>query len=210
MTTTTATATQTATVTAPGTTDLVRQQKALDRLNKSLEKDSLDDLVAARTKRTLLLIDVSGSMDQRLRTGDRRIDALRKVVTDLRDTHRVPLAAFGLRGGNPVDVVEFVPDPQGSTPLAEAIDFGKLQQATHLVVVTDGEPNCERSAFAAARAFGGAIDVFFVGDSGTRGEEFARELAAMTGGTSGTADLGKPKQLASSIRLLLTDGTEAL
>jgi hypothetical protein len=80
---------------------------ALDQLNRSLAKGSLGDLVQARTKRTLLLVDVSGSMAHMIvKTGKRRIDALRGVVADLRSTHNVPVAAFGLRGRQPVDLLE--------------------------------------------------------------------------------------------------------
>lgn len=191
-------------------TAIATTRTALDRLNRSMGKSSLDDLVTARTKRALLLVDCSGSMAHHISAGGRRIDALRSIVQTLQTTHRVPVAAFGLRGGNQVDVVDVVPEPQGSTPLDLAIEFGKTQGATHLVVVTDGEPNSEQSAFEAARIFGGPIDTFFVGDPNSRGMQFASELAAMTGGTSNLSDLGKPKELGSKLRLCLGDGSETI
>lgn len=184
---------------------------AIDKLNRSLAKDSLDELVASKTKRSLLLVDVSDSMSITLRNGQRRIDALRKIVDGLRETNSFPIAAFGLRGQYSVDVVDYIPEPQGSTPLDLGIEFGGTQGATHLIVVTDGEPNSERAAFEAARTFGGPIDVFFVGDPHSRGAQFCAELAKMTGGQSGVADLaGKPRELESKIRLLLGDGSDAL
>jgi Mg-chelatase subunit ChlD len=190
-------------------TQIATVQTALDRLNKSLAKTSLDEFVNARTRRSLLLVDCSGSMDTRLSaTGERRIDALRKVVADIRQDHPVPVAAFGrLRGRVLVEVVESIPEPSGTTPLDTAIEFGQAQGATHLVVVTDGEPNSESAAIAAAQRFGGPIDVFFVGDPNTHGAAFAARLAALTGGTSGVSDLGKPKELAGKIVGLLGDGT---
>jgi Mg-chelatase subunit ChlD len=192
-------------------TDLATTQSALDKLTKSAGRSSLDDLVKARTRRSLLLVDCSGSMEDRIRTGERRIDALRKVAADLRETHPVPMAAFGVRVG--VEVVDTIPEPQGSTPLDLAIEFGAAQGATHLVVVTDGQPNSEEAAFAAARAFGGQIDVFYIGDGEDRAARFCRELAAMNGGTSGVTDLGTDgdiKKLSAGIAGLLGDGSDTL
>jgi Mg-chelatase subunit ChlD len=192
-------------------TDLATTQNALDRLNKSMAKSSLDDLVKAKTRRTLLLVDCSGSMaDTIRRTGDRKIDALRKIVDDLRKTHPVPVAAFGVRAPGQVEVVDTVPEPQGGTPLDLAIEFGQAQGATHLIVVTDGEANDEEAAFTAARRFGHQIDVFYIGNGGDRAAKFCAELAKMNGGTSGVTDLGEPKQLASKLAGLIGDGSEAI
>jgi Mg-chelatase subunit ChlD len=192
-------------------TDLVATKAALDQLNKSLERSSLDDLVQARTRRSLLLVDCSGSMSDRVRTGARKIDALRKVVETLRTTHPVPLAAFGISGDRQVDVVDAVPEPSGGTPLDLAIDFGAEQGATHLVVVTDGQPNDEDAAFESARKFGGPIDVFYIGDGNDRGSKFAAKLAAMTGGSCGLTDLvGAPKVLANKIILMIGDGSDSI
>jgi Mg-chelatase subunit ChlD len=208
------TETKTATVTeTPSikteTTAMARTQAALDSLKKSASKNSLDDLVKGR-RRSLLLVDVSDSMSARIRTGGRRIDALRKVVEGLRQTHRVPVAAFPGRG-EPVVVVETIPEPRGNTPLADAIEFGTREGATHLVVVTDGEPNSEESAFEAAAQFGHPIDVFFIGDSKGYGQQagmhFAQELARRTGGVFNLTDLEAPKELASKIVGLLGDGS---
>lgn len=184
---------------------------AVEKLNKSLGKSSLDDLVKARTRRSLLLVDCSESMSERVRSGERRIDALRKVVATLRETHPVPMAAFGLRTAGQVEVVETVPAPQGGTPIDLAIAFGGEQGATHLVLVTDGEPNDADAAFEAARIFGGPVDVFYIGDGNDRGYRFCVDLAKQTGGTCGLTDLGgAPKVLAGKILLALGDGTETI
>jgi Mg-chelatase subunit ChlD len=194
----------TTTQTPSTSTDLIATQRAIDKLNRSLAKSDLDALVMG-ARRSLLLVDCSGSMGEYIRAGGRKIDALRKVVTALRETHATPLAAFGLYG-DPVQVVDTVPEPMGGTPIDLAIDFGRREGATHLVVVTDGCPNSEDSAFAAARAFGHPIDVFYIGDGNDSGSRFAAALAKMTGGTCELTDLGKPRELAGKITLLLGDG----
>jgi Mg-chelatase subunit ChlD len=182
------------------------------QLNRSLEKKSLSDLVRARKQRSLLLVDVSGSMNDRIRAGGRKIDALREVVKTLRETHPVPVAAFGLdsfaNNGTTVLMVDVVPEPQSQTPLHTAIAFGKDKGATHLVVVTDGFPDSESLAFEAAARFGGTIDVFYIGDGGDSGAQFTKELARRTGGTANVTDLGddaSQKQLTSAIAGLLPE-----
>lgn len=184
------------------TTDLART-----KLESSLAKGSLSALVKEATQRSLLLADVSESMNDRIRTGERRIDALRKVVATLRETHPVPVAAFGLKdysyNGTVVRLVDAIPEPQGMTPIHKAIDFAKAEGATHIVLVTDGEPDSESLAFEAARNFGGVIDTFFIGNPGGVGARFCQRLAALTGGTSNISDLAKPKELTTKIAGLL-------
>ena len=200
--------TTTTTTTTPtlATTDLdVIEKTALVTLAKSAAKDDLDDLLRG-ARRSLLLVDCSGSMGNYIATGGRRIDALRTVVASLRETHPVPVAAFGANGPWTV-VVDDIPEPDGSTPLAGAIDFGREQGATHLVIVTDGCPDDAGRAYEAARRFGNPIDTFFIGNRGEHGASFCAELARMTGGTAHLNDLGKPKELASQIRLMIGDGS---
>lgn len=173
------------------------------KLTRTLGKSSLMDL-AKSARRSLLLVDTSGSMSNFIASGGTRIDALRKTVTELKSTHSVPVASFSGRG---VRMIEGeIPNPAGHTPLTEAIDFGKYQGATHLVVVTDGEPDNQHSALDSARSFGGVIDVFFIGDPNDFGAAFAKRLAESTGGNVNVTDLGAPKQLAAGIAGLLGDG----
>jgi Mg-chelatase subunit ChlD len=176
------------------------------QLERSLEKRSLSDLVKARKQRSLLLVDISGSMGQPIRTGGRKVDALRKVVTALRETHPVPVASFG--GGAEVTLVDTIPEPAGCTPLHKAIDFGATKGATHLVVVTDGQPDSRSYAFDAATRFGGKIDCFYIGDGDDGGAEFCAELAKRTGGSANITDIGDDagqRQLTRGIAGLLTE-----
>jgi Mg-chelatase subunit ChlD len=186
-------------------TDLaIIEKMALDKLTQSLAKSDLDDLLRG-ARRSLLLVDCSGSMGDHIRTGGRKIDALRTVVANIRETNPVPVAAFGADGAD-VQVVDSIPEPCGGTPLARAIQFGAYEGATHLVVVTDGIPDSQSAAFAAASDFKNPIDVIYIGDGNDHGAKFCQELARMTGGTVNITDLGKPKELAGQIVLMLGDG----
>jgi len=186
-------------------TTLATTATAVDQLKASAGASSLQSLVRGRVKRSLLLVDCSGSMSSTTSKSERKIDVLRKVVKDLRESHPVPVAAFGVKNG--VEVVDTVPEPQGSTNMHEAIDFGNGQGATHLIIVTDGQPDSESRTFQAAARFGKPIDVFYIGDGNDSGADFAKRLAAATGGTANVTDLGAPKQLQSAIAGLLGDGS---
>jgi Mg-chelatase subunit ChlD len=176
---------------------------ALDRLKKTAERSNLDEFVTARTRRSILLVDCSSSMADTIASGERRIDALRKRVDLLRTTHPVPMVSFPT-----IELVERVPEPHGMTPLSKAIDFATMQEANHIVVITDGCPDSQQAAFDAAARFKGPIDVFFIGESHEAGAKFCAELARRTGGQCGLTDLaGSPKELAGKIQLLLGDGS---
>jgi hypothetical protein len=191
------------------TTDLATTAKsALDRLNRSLETSDLDAIVRGRSRRSLLLVDCSGSMNETVKSGKRKIDALRSVVEELRSTHPVPVASFGGLNHNPM-LVDSVPEPSGCTPLHLAIDFGRVEGANHLVIVTDGQPDSADAAFNSAREFKGPCDVFYIGDGNDEGSRFASRLAKLTGGTVNLTDLGQPKALAAKIAGFLGDGTVA-
>lgn len=178
------------------------------KLTRSMAADSLDDFVKSRTQRSLLLVDFSISMARHTARRQRKIDALRTVVAQLLEERPLPVAGFGRWVG----LIEAdIPEPQGGTPMAEAIDFGAAQGANHLIVVTDGEPDNADTAYAAAARFGGPIDVFYIAGGGALGASFAEQLAHRTGGTYSAVDLGAPaKQLAGGVRKLLTSGLDTL
>jgi len=179
--------------------------KTAATLSKTLGS-SLDEFVVS-ARQSVIIADCSGSMGETLSNGNTKIAQLREVVAMLRETHPVPVAAFGhmSMAGKSVEVVDRIPESYGGTPLHKAIAFGRMENANHLVVVTDGLPDSQSAALVEARNFGGPIDVFYVGD-GYDGVEFAKELARVTGGTANITDLLQPKQLAAGIRALLGDG----
>lgn len=204
-------------------TDLVptARQELEKKLGSSLAaRGSLRELVKKQTiGKACLMLDVSFSMADGIATGERAIDALRKIVADVRAKVTVPTAAFGLRAatdvrdgrvvkGEEVAMLEGdeVPEPQGGTPLAEAIAFARERGFKHLIVISDGAPNSPSDALEEAKKFGGKIDAIFVGDDGDAGAEFMAELAALTGGTGQLGDLAQLQLMSSTIRGLLGSG----
>lgn len=193
-------------------------EKSLVRsAEKSLEVKSLKDLVRVRTnENSVLCIDVSGSMGAHMRNGKTRIDGLREVVAGIQSKKATQLIAFGLHpllaGAHPLEpgtqqpevaFVTEVPDAQGGTPMAQAIDFARSNGFGRAVVISDGGPNDRGAALESARRFGGRIDVIYVGDPGDAGSIFLEELAKVTGGTRFEGDLSDVKEITGAVVGLL-------
>lgn len=180
-------------------------QSLVKSLQQSLQVSSLRDLVRVKqNSNIMMLLDCSGSMACYMANGRKRIDGLRDTVRSVQAEHEMKMIQFG--NGAPC-FVNHVPDPSGGTPLHEGIDFARSVEAGRLLIISDGEPDSRSLAMQAARRFGGRIDVVFVGDEGSSGEAFLRELANVTGGDSFTGDLQDPKQLTGRIIGLLGVGS---
>jgi len=185
-------------------------------LDLALNTGSLDELMEVANDKPMLLIDVSDSMNTHITTvtaegqrvqGDTRIEALRKVVTNIRGEVQVVMIAFGGESVTP-RFVDNVPAASGGTPLHLAIALAKEYGATRLVVISDGAPDMAEQSKEEARKLGGRIDVIYIGDPGGYGEDFLLELAALTGGTRFDGKLSDPKQLGRGIIGLLTGGED--
>jgi Mg-chelatase subunit ChlD len=187
--------------------ELVKSEQQLaDRLAGTLARRSLSDLVKSRTEMHVLVVDCSGSMAETTDKGERKIDALRAVVAEVRERVACKVLAFG-HAWQP-EIVDSIPEPSGGTPLHDAITSAKSHRATHLIVVSDGIPDSQTAALEAARAFGGKIDAVYVGPKSGSGPTFMQQLAGLTGGTSDALDLAQKELVGSRILGLLGDGSD--
>jgi hypothetical protein len=179
--------------------DLMRQQleESLEGSLKSIARDA--ELV-------MLLVDVSDSMNERMRNGKRKIDALRDVVKGI--SPRPPMIAFGGPFDAQVRFVDSVPDASGGTPLHLAIPYAKQYGANRVLVVSDGYPDLTEQCFIEAKSFGGQIDVIYVGNEGDMGSDFLDQLARLTGGKRYQGDLSDMKKLTGQIIGLLCGEVE--
>lgn len=152
----------------------------------------------------IVLIDTSGSMSAHdAPSGQSRYDAACRELGMLQAKHpgKVGVIAFSSSvvfcpGGVP-------PFLGGGTDLTAALDYCHLVNGLcELVVISDGEPNDERSALASARRFDqSVISTVYVGPEGGSGQAFLRRLAAASGGQHVTAT--KTAQLATKLEPLL-------
>ncbi len=160
---------------------------------------------------TLVIVDVSGSMAERDARGGREryqvaCDELKRLQQSL--PGKVGVVAFST-------YPEFAPGGMpnfqgGGTNLTAALEFVRVADGTvKFVVISDGEPNDERSALAIARSFTSKIDTVYVGpESDRRGADFLRRLAEASGGRYVVAE--KADQLADQVqRLMLGNGSKS-
>ncbi len=151
---------------------------------------------------TFLLLDCSSSMHHEIAPHERAIDKLRKVARDLRrDTPTLRQVIFPAHedSDHALEIDGDIPEPRGGTPLAAAITYSADRGALHLIIVSDGEPNSASEAVDAAHRAQCRIDVCFVGEPGSPGEAFLRDLAARYGGQCDTVNLAT-KTLETKIR----------
>ena len=158
-----------------------------------------------RAEHCVILCDTSGSMASPADTpGERRIDALRGVVSALRTQGlQFRLSCFS----SDVLWTDIIPEPSGGTDMIGALNFVKAAKPSHLVIISDGVPDggeLGRSAsLDTARTLGCRIDAYYVGPSNPTAEEFMRSLAQATGGSSGACSF---KELTGRIAGALTAG----
>lgn len=162
----------------------------------TIAKGSLAD-VAAQTGRELaesflncdliVVIDQSSSMGHRdAQGGLSRYDAAEREMARLQEANagRVGVVEFA-------DYARFRPGgiPSrmgGTTDMADALNFVLMADGVvDIVLISDGEPNSETAAFAAASKFRSPIHTIFIGPEHDHygGREFLEALAARTGGT---------------------------
>ena len=125
-----------------------------------------------------LLLDTSGSMSMECKGKDRRIDVLRKAVEAL-DWQSYRLFTFD-------SFCVEIPNPSAlwATGGGTGLDLGLKEIAklnpSQTVVISDGEPNNEQDAIAAAGLLSGTISTVYIGDDTDKNAiAFMRKLATL-------------------------------
>lgn len=161
-----------------------------------------NELVASQTKalqtslkgalmqrKTFLLLDCSGSMNESASAECRKIDSLRSLVNTLRTEYEIGFRQITF--GVTVDIQDDIPEPGGGTPLHKALELAKENGPRKVVVVSDGFPDDANAAIKVAEDMGIPIDTYYVGPTPSEGEGFMRRLAEATKGTNVTGNLGE-------------------
>lgn len=158
---------------------------------------------AGRRQQAILVCDVSGSMDTRdAGNGQRRIDALRAIVEDLR--RQFPAMQVIAFASSAQVCPGPLPEPHGGTALHLALDLAMqiVNSQSRIILISDGEPDSESAALQSARHLP-RLDVFYVGPEGGVGESFLRRLADQCGGQYQATTLNQPRQIQQKIAGLL-------
>lgn len=150
----------------------------------------------------VVLADVSASMSGSAGSGRRKIDVLREALEIL--PYGCRLVAFSTTATE-VARASLMPSPNGGTALHVALDMAATMRPARTLVVSDGEPDSEREALAAADRMPGVIDVIYCGDpSNMHARGFLMRLARVGCGRYDAHDIvTAPHALGPAVRGLL-------
>lgn len=145
----------------------------------------------------VIVADVSGSMQ------GRRIQRLRAELKRLWPELNARLMAFSF-SCRWCDGPDDLPEPNGNTDLAAALEMAATVWPAEVVVISDGMPDSPDAAIEAAGLIPGTISVLFVGDDGdVLGATFMKQLAKVGGGKMVHRDIGKNLAIGGDLRGLL-------
>jgi hypothetical protein len=149
----------------------------------------------------VILADVSASMAGASTGEERRIDVMRRALTGAATARLVAFSDVPRE----VDEAAALPAPSGGTALHLALDFAARLAPGRTLVVSDGEPDSEEEALAAADRVPGVIDVIYCGPaSNLRAQAFLARLARAGGGRYAAHDITRaPEQLGPAVRVFL-------
>lgn len=159
-----------------------------DRLRNNLRtKYGMGGAVLPDT--SCLLLDISGSMM------GWKITELRKLADEFRQARRFEFSS----SCDEIAASSQVSEPNGGTALDVGFLYVKKRGITHVVLITDGEPDSRRKAIEAA--VGLKVDCFYVGpDDEPEALKFLEELAVGTGGQYGKASLVQLAELKAAVK----------
>lgn len=156
----------------------------------------------------IVIVDTSGSMDTcDSRGGKSRYHVAKEELKIIQETNPGKIAVISFSHD-----VQFCPTGVPiffgeGTCLDKALKFAKIADlpGNKFILISDGEPNDQELALAAAKKYRQKIHVIYVGPEEEQyGRDFLAKLAAVTGGQSISAD--RAKDLGQGLQLFLTAG----
>lgn len=162
--------------------------------------------INAPGENSVILLDVSSSMNEWVHSGEKKIDILRSVF-HLRTKADDEIAiAFS-------SIARIIPDfasiaqPNGNTDLEQAIALATTYKPRATLVISDGVPDSQTKALSAAQKLTGVINCLFIGnENDIEAIAFMKKLARLGCGKATVCDISKlngAPRLHSVIALLL-------
>jgi len=157
-------------------------------IGQASEQESLGEVSKLRqrqqqaTSEIVILADVSSSMSE-VAGGKTKIEILREALShvwpDCPNAHLITFSSLPAFMMSPNDL----PAPSGGTALHLAIEAAQPLRPGQTIVISDGQPDDQNAALAAANSLTGRIDVIYCGpDSDLEAIAFLQRLARSTGG----------------------------
>jgi hypothetical protein len=142
----------------------------------------------------VILADVSGSMEGPPIA--RLTEALTSIWPEIKGAKLISFADSPMEVEHPSKL----PEPGGGTALHWALTAAAAFDPAKVIVISDGEPDNETAALAAARDIPGVIDVIFCGsESNENAIAFMRKLSRLGGGQTILRDLHDAKALIAPV-----------
>jgi Mg-chelatase subunit ChlD len=153
---------------------------------------------------TVILADISGSMESPAWSKHRKIDVLRDAVAQVMKEQNCSLIIFS---DNAREATQVPDATEGSTNLAKALRMAQRYDPGTTLVISDGQPDNEDAALDVAQEFRGAIDVLYIGpDADLTAIGFMRRLAKIGDGQVSVNDIssaaGEQRLLSKMMALL--------
>jgi Mg-chelatase subunit ChlD len=187
--------------------NLVIKDSRLVQSKSSALDSSLRQMIAKKENEscyTLLLCDVSGSMNETAR-GERKIDTLARTVNRLVGENSCKLIAFSDKARN---VRELRAKAGGMTNLPAALSLAcQHRDASQIIVISDGYPttgykDLSQESLTEAHKIRCSISCVYIGPGEDEGYAFLCELAKQGNGKM-TYTGNNAKQLERQVRLML-------
>jgi hypothetical protein len=157
----------------------------------------------------VVLVDVSASMLRAdAQGGRRRYDVAADELAKLQAARPGKIGLVAFASGAKFCLDGRLPEATGSTDLGGALRLAATLPGTPVVVVSDGQPDSEGDALAAAASIDAQIDTVYVGpEFDTYPQQFLKRLSASKGGRHVAAD--RAHALADHVeRLMLAGGSQ--
>ena len=138
--------------------------------------------------------------------GKRKIDILRQANRQL--INEVVLVFSS--GCDRIASSQLIPEPFGGTAMHLGLHQAASYAPSHTLVVSDGQPDCQRQTLLAAQKLSGVISTLYIGDDADiEAIAFMSKLARIGCGRSEVCDIRNPQnqaRLSSAIKGLLPSG----
>jgi hypothetical protein len=149
-------------------------------------------------RKKLLIIDISGSMNEEIEPGVTKTDAVKDIVKSIIGNKIVFNSEARL-----LDVNEEIPNPSSGTVMSKAFKLAKSLKYKEAIMLTDGNDASYDQEIALDEVGEGMLklQIMYIG-AGER-PAFLDKLAAKAGGFCTTEDLKMTKELETKLQLLL-------
>lgn len=143
-----------------------------------------DVALAMLDAKLLLICDISGSMQETTSSGLSKFQILKNITKKLQERHPGQVVVESFSDDAELNLDGVLPEPNGGTSMVAALEMASpmLEAGIVGVLMSDGEPtDGHDNVLSVARSISGKINPVFIGQEGSPGADFMRQLAKEIG-----------------------------